>query len=62
VDALRSAVEAMGARCAAAPGVAEGIQEATALGCEVVLVTGSLSTAAEARTALGLAPPPDRLH
>jgi dihydrofolate synthase/folylpolyglutamate synthase len=61
VDALRSAVEAMGARCAAAPGVAEGIQEATALGCEVVLVTGSLTTAAEARTALGLAPPPDDL-
>lgn len=59
VSELRDAIEALGDRCTLAESVAEGISEAAAREGDVVLITGSLSTAAEARVALGIAPQPD---
>lgn len=56
---LRDVLAEMGVTCSVAPGVAEGLNVAMRSGCDVVLVTGSLVTAAEARVALGLASPPD---
>jgi dihydrofolate synthase/folylpolyglutamate synthase len=55
VDDIRAALEAMDVRCERATTVNSGIREALASASDVVLVTGSLATAAEARVALGLA-------
>lgn len=55
VATLRKAIEAMGARCDTATSVADGLAQAQVAGHELVVVTGSLATVAEARVALGLA-------
>jgi dihydrofolate synthase / folylpolyglutamate synthase len=54
VKTLREVIEAMGARCDTASSVADGIGLAREAGRDLVVVTGSLATAAEARAALGL--------
>jgi len=58
-EELRDAMVALGTTGSVAGSVAEGIDEAATSGCDVVLITGSLVTVAEARVAVGIAPPPD---
>ena len=52
---LRAAIDAVGAKAVIADSVSEGIALATQSTAEVILITGSFSTAAEARIALNLA-------
>ncbi len=54
-DGIKTALHALGAACTVSTTVAQGLQTARELGYSTVLVTGSFATAAEARTALGLA-------
>lgn len=60
VETLRDAIETFGGSCVTAPSVAAGIDAAIETGNDLVVVTGSLATAAEARVALGLATVTDR--
>lgn len=55
VDDLRAATLAIGAEVTNSGSVREGITLATKSGADVILITGSFSTAAEARVALDLA-------
>ena len=60
VETLREAIQTLGGQCDTAPSVAAGIDAAMEAGNDLVVVTGSLATAAEARVALGLATFTDR--
>lgn len=60
VETLREVIEAMGAQCDTASSVADGLDRARRAGQGLVVVTGSLATAAEARVALGLPAVTDR--
>lgn len=51
---VKTAIESLGAACTAWPSVAQGIRAAQDLDTPIILVTGSLATAAEARSVLGL--------
>lgn len=53
-DEVGNALRAMGAACTVSTTVAEGLGTARELGYATILVTGSFTTAAEARVALGL--------
>ena len=55
VNDLRAAIDAVGAEAVIADSVSEGVALATQSTAEVILITGSFSTAAEARIALNLA-------
>ena len=53
-EVLKAAVESLGARCSLSTTVAQGFTAAQELDAPIILVTGSFTTAAEARVALQL--------